>query len=417
MASVIRRLRDFNTGRDPERLAMKYSRMRESPFVFLRGTCHLFYGHLTDGGLLRSAPPAWISGDLHLENFGSFKGDNRLVYFDINDFDEAALAPASWDPVRLLTSVRVGADSFASKLSDAQIQALCGSFLDAYAEALALGKSRWIERDTAQGIIRKLLDGLRQRTRVQLLRGYTDVNGDRRRLRLDGQKALAVSDPQRGSITKLMKAFADEQPDPDFYRVVDVARRIAGTGSLGVVRYVILVEGKVSPRGIYLLDLMQALPSSLTPYLKAPQPKWTSQAHRVVTLQWRIQAAAMAFLQPLQIGDDSYVLRALQPSEDRIDLVRRRRPLKALQLLLAEMGRLVAWAQLRGAGREGSAIADELIGFARRSKWKAQLLNASEACAAEVHKDWKAFSAAYDKGAFESPASVSKAGVRTVGRR
>ena len=416
MPPVIRQLRDFNAGRDPQRLAMKYQRMRQSPFAFLRGTCHLFYDRLTDRGLLRrSAPLAWISGDLHLQNFGSFKGDNRLVYFDINDFDEAALAPASWDLVRLLTSLRIGADSFAGKPSGAQIQSLCRSFLDAYAGALALGKSRWIERETAQGIIRELLDGLRQRTRVQLLRGYSEVHGNLRRLRVDGQKSLAVSDAQRASITQRMKAFADQQPDPDFYRVLDVARRIAGTGSLGVDRYVILVHGKGSPQGNYLLDLKQALPSSLTPYLKAPQPKWKSQAHRVVALQWRSQAAAAAFLQPLKIGDDSYVLRALQPSADQIDLTLRR-PLQSLQLLLAEMGRVVAWAQLRGAGRDGSAIADELIAFARRSKWQTQLLDASEACATDVRKDWKTFRGAYDNGVFGPPASASKPVARKIRR-
>jgi hypothetical protein len=34
----------------------------------------------------------------HIENFGSYKGDNRLVYFDIGDFDESLLGPSAWDP-------------------------------------------------------------------------------------------------------------------------------------------------------------------------------------------------------------------------------------------------------------------------------------------------------------------------------
>ena len=79
--------------------------MRASAFAFMRGTCHLFYDQLPRSGVFKSAPPVWVCGDLHLENFGSYKGDNRLVYFDINDFDEAALAPVSWDLVRLLTSL------------------------------------------------------------------------------------------------------------------------------------------------------------------------------------------------------------------------------------------------------------------------------------------------------------------------
>ena len=47
----------FNAGRDPERLAMKYKAMRRNAFVFLRGTCHLFYAGLPADPLLRDAPP------------------------------------------------------------------------------------------------------------------------------------------------------------------------------------------------------------------------------------------------------------------------------------------------------------------------------------------------------------------------
>ena len=95
-----------NAGRDPERLAMKYAKMAQSPFIFLRGACHLFYDHLPDSPLFGDAPLAWCCGDLHFENFGSYKGDNRLVYFDINDYDEAALAPVTWYLIRLLTSIQ-----------------------------------------------------------------------------------------------------------------------------------------------------------------------------------------------------------------------------------------------------------------------------------------------------------------------
>ena len=91
MANVVKSIVRFNADRDPERLAMKYLKMRASPFVFLRATCHLYYAQLPDAAALRKAPAAWACGDLHLENFGSYKGDNRLVHFDINDFDEGVL--------------------------------------------------------------------------------------------------------------------------------------------------------------------------------------------------------------------------------------------------------------------------------------------------------------------------------------
>src|SRR5450830_1198939 len=104
---IINRVRKANAGRDPERLAMKYAALRTDPFVFLRGTCHLFYDRLPKSGIFTSSPPVWCCGDLHLENFGSYKGDNRLAYFDVNDFDEAAIAPATWELSRFIVSILV----------------------------------------------------------------------------------------------------------------------------------------------------------------------------------------------------------------------------------------------------------------------------------------------------------------------
>ena len=87
---AIERIRSFNDEREPERLRIKFDKMAADPFSFFRGTCHLFYADWPKHTPLDEAPAAWLCGDLHLENFGSYKGDNRLTYFDINDFDEAA---------------------------------------------------------------------------------------------------------------------------------------------------------------------------------------------------------------------------------------------------------------------------------------------------------------------------------------
>ncbi|MEP6874083.1 MAG: DUF2252 family protein [Burkholderiales bacterium] len=394
---ALREIQSFNAGRDPERLQLKYRAMRASPFAFLRGSCHLFYARLPRDGVFKSAPKVWSCGDLHLENFGSFKADNRLTYFDINDFDESALAPASWDLVRFLTSLHVGSATLS--IGGSKAQKLCRCFLDAYGAALAGGKAYWVERDTSTGLVRTLLDDLRDRQREAFIDGRTVVKGKKRRLLADGKKALPASARQRDRVIEFMREFAEAQPNPEFYRVLDVARRIAGTGSLGVDRYAILVRGKGSGHN-YLLDLKQTLPSSLLPRLKSvAQPKWASDAERVVALQSRLQAVPMAFLQAAQFNDAPYVLRALQPAEDRVRLDQTNGDMSVLEPLIATMGRIVAWAQLRSAGRGGSASADELIELGSRKKWKEQLIAASHECAGQVRKDAKAFDSAYDDGA------------------
>ena len=397
--NIVRRILAANADRDGERLAMKYSALRGNAFVFLRGTCHLFYDRLPKSGIFKSAPQVWCCGDLHLENFGSYKGDNRLAYFDINDFDEAALAPATWELARLVTSILVSAQSYG--VSNANARVLATQFLDAYAAALSLGNARWVERETASGMVKELLDQVQSRTRAGFLNGRTHQKGKLRRFLLDGKTTLPLSDERRTRVTDFLRDFAQTQPHPAFYRVLDVARRIAGTGSLGVDRYAILVEGKGSPDQNYLLDLKQALPSSIATHLGGMQPKWVNQAERVVALQKRMQAVSMAFLQPVLMDGRPYVLRALQPLEDRVPLAKYHKHIDYMVGAVRVMGECVAWAQLRSAGRQHSAIADELIDFAGAKKWRPKLLKSAYEMANQVQADWQTYCKAYDNGSFK----------------
>jgi uncharacterized protein (DUF2252 family) len=108
---LLERLITFNTGLLPDMLELKYEAMAENVFRFFRGACHLFYEDLAKAAPLPLSPLAWICGDLHIENFGSYKGDNKLVYFDLNDFDEGLLAPASYELARMVTSIFIAFDS------------------------------------------------------------------------------------------------------------------------------------------------------------------------------------------------------------------------------------------------------------------------------------------------------------------
>jgi len=141
------------------------------------------------------------------------------------------------------------------------------------------------------------------------------------------------------------------------------------------------------------------LPSSLTPYLKTPQPAWKSEAERVVEVERRMQAVSAAFLQPIRVGKRAYVLRDLQPTSDRVSLDEGRSGFDAVRGVVAEMGRILASAQLRSGGRDGSAIADALIAFGQGA-WRTDLLGAARECAGQVETDWAAYCTAYDDGAF-----------------
>jgi uncharacterized protein (DUF2252 family) len=86
----------------PELVPLRYARMKASPFAFLRGSAKAMATDLAttpSNGLLVQA-----AGDCHCLNFGGFATPERRLSFDINDFDETAVAPWEWDVKRLAAS-------------------------------------------------------------------------------------------------------------------------------------------------------------------------------------------------------------------------------------------------------------------------------------------------------------------------
>ena len=393
------RIQQFNLSqpRDPDLLKAKYEYMREdkeNPSIFFRSTCHLFYEDLPINSWFKKAPLVWICGDLHVENFGNYKADNRHVYFDINDFDEAVLAPCTWEIARLLTSIFVATETYAVELQVAE--KLSQRFLDAYIKTISEGKAYWMGEDMAPPVIEDLLSRKNQVKRRELLEERTVFDQDKqmRSLKIDFKKAQPISDQQRQKVTSFMEVFAAEQPNPKFFKLLDVAQRIAGKGSLGIERYVLLVEGKGSSDGNYLLDLKKALPSSLAPHCIWAQPKWKSESDRIVAIQKRLQAIPIAFLHSVTIGKDAFVLRELQSTQSPTDHLKIEKwddKLPHSEALMHSLGQVVAWSHLRSSARQGSAIVDQLIDFASKSKWKTEVMEYAKAYSQQVKQDWKEF--------------------------
>lgn len=89
-------------------LREKHEKMAKSPFRFFRATCYRFARVLP--GIARDRPGAPIVpsvGDAHVENFGTWRDDEGRLVWGINDFDEAAALPWSYDLMRLATSARL----------------------------------------------------------------------------------------------------------------------------------------------------------------------------------------------------------------------------------------------------------------------------------------------------------------------
>ncbi|XGB44011.1 MAG: DUF2252 domain-containing protein [Nodosilinea sp. LVE1205-7] len=226
----------------------------------------------------------------------------------------------------------------------------------------------------------------------------TEPGGDR--LRIDGKRTLVAEEDSQARVRGILAQVKAMHEKASFFKVLDVARRIAGVGSLGLERYVILVEGRGKMAGHFLLDLKVQPGFSLKPYLPLGQPPWPSEAARVVGVQSQGQAIAPAFVTPVVYGGMSYVLRELMPTSDSLILENWNGKISHLEVVLASMGRLVAWSHLRSASWQGAAILDEWIDFGHQQAWRPALLDYARSYAKQVEKDWQEFTKAYGRGEF-----------------
>jgi uncharacterized protein (DUF2252 family) len=362
----------YNRGRDPKLLTLKWTKMRESAFAFYRGTAPLFY-RTWARVCPKGGPLAWISGDAHLENLGSYKGENRVPYFDLNDFDECCLAPVDWEIGRALAALHVLGKPDLARLLLAQ-----------YAETLAGGKPGHIEPEVAEGPIAKLLSRVADRDRKEFLSKWVS----KEKIRIRQGHTFTVARATRSEAKRLFDAWARRQPDPGFFHVLDICGRIAGDGSLGLRRYVVLVRGKHQP---YLLDMKAAAPSAPAAHLHVTQPPWSCEAERVATVQHFMQYVPIAHLSWIRGKPTSFMVRQLQPIEDRI-VIEKLSPGDYVEFI-RQWGRLLASAQLRTGGWKGSADLDKLIAYGQSLNLAARrrLLAAAEKAAAVQLVAWAEF--------------------------
>jgi len=390
-----------NRGREPERLAMKLAAIRRDPFAFFRGNAALFYDTLRADRSLLHSPTVLACGDLHLENFGSYKADNRLVYFDVSDFDESCAAPLALDLVRFAASILVAAKPL--KIHEETATRLVTVFLENYAAQIQSAKPRWIERSIATGPVKDLLQSVKGHHRSDLIASRTVTKSGKTRFRIDGKKTLALPAQDRAHAEAILAACAAHQPSPGFFRPIDIARRIAGIGSLGLERYVALVQGTGKRDGQYLIDIKLAAPSALAPHAGVAQPRWKNDATRAASIQRITQAIPPALLGAVSVGKRSYLVRELQPSADRIDLatLHRKTAGKAgasvkIEEVVASMASITAWGHLRTCGRFGAATIDELVDYASRKPWRARVADSALKAAALALRQWEEYARDFD---------------------
>ncbi|MQA13316.1 MAG: DUF2252 domain-containing protein [Pseudonocardiaceae bacterium] len=318
----------------PAAFRTKFRKMAADPFAFYRGSACLFYAdvaELEDPWADDRTSRAWIQGDLHAENFGTYMDGEGILIFDVNDFDEAYLGHFTWDLQRFAASLALL--GWRKALSDTDIDRLIGTYLRGYLDQVRVfldsadDRSFSIRLGTAHDAVHDVLADAKLRTRVGLLDKITETEG-RDRIFRGGTGVRRLESAERDAVCAAYERYLETIPaDKRFhnvaYAVKDVVGRTGfGIGSAGLPAYSLLIEG-----------FNQALDNDIVLSMKqgnvaAPSRVVTDEhiashfdhhGHRTAISQRSLQAHADPLLGYTELGGIGYVVSQVSPYESDLD--------------------------------------------------------------------------------------------------
>ena len=282
--------------RDPRAAEVKLEKMAENPSALFRGTASIFFAQLQYKEGTLDGPVVTCVGDAHPRNAGVQPGAGEKAVFGINDFDEAARAPFTYDIKRLATGVALLARECGKK-----VEPLVEAMLRGYREALDKdGGLCSIELADAKGPVRDALEKAEEASPREFLKKHLDLDTGRFRdsaglTRVTDSTTLAeLTDAARAALAPLPHAGGFDLGALELRDAGAVTTK--GVGSLGRKRWHVFVEYP-SRRGKeqLIVEVKEELRSVLADYVTTPQPRSDNEATRVV----EARAVELAHADPL----------------------------------------------------------------------------------------------------------------------
>ena len=344
----VKLLEEQNTTREPDLVPVRHGRMMVSPFTFYRGSAKIMATDLA--GTPTAGLDVQLCGDAHLSNFGLFASPERVLLFDVNDFDETLPGPFEYDVKRLVASFTIAARH--NGFAQADVRAVTMASVAAYREAMAgFAGMRTLDIWYARLAEDELLTGIRQAARqVEKKRAARpaaksktaakDPPGARRlekrgakiaekahtrdslqalsklgemadgRYRIKSMPPVVVPfrelttmygispDQLQGIIHRQFREYraslqADRRQLLERFEIVDMARKVVGVGSVGTRAFIALLQGRDEGDPLFL-QIKEATASVLEDHLH--KSRYRQPGERVVHGQRLMQASSDIFL-------------------------------------------------------------------------------------------------------------------------
>jgi len=437
--------------READLVPVRHGRMMVSPFTFYRGAATVMAADL--GGTPVAGLEVQLCGDAHLSNFGLFASPERLLLFDLNDFDETLPGPFEYDVKRMAASFAVAGRNNGFAKADTRAATLAS--VRAYREAMAgfaqmgtmdiwyahldedevmatLRRSVAEDKQEAQAAKKakqkkaakkdqqeekltkmaekragKIAGKARTRDSLQALSKLGEqVNGG---YRIVSQPPIII--PLRdlaatfglSAIHEQFRAYrqtlqADRRHLLERFEIIDAARKVVGVGSVGTRCFIVLLQGRDAQDPLFL-QVKEATASVLEPYVG--KSRYRQHGERVVQGQRMMQAASDIYLgwtKGLDVRRNFY-WRQLRDMKGSVDIE------TMLPLGLTAYARLCGWTLARAHARSGDPIAIAAY-LGESDAFDKSITGFSERYADQNERDHQEFVNAVNSGRLEAVQGV-----------
>ena len=318
-------------GRVPALVKLKYELMADSPFGYFRGAVPVMAADLA--ALANTGIVSQLCGDAHVRNVGAYAAPDGRLVFDINDFDETIRGPFEWDLKRMAASISLAGRGSGHKDSSV-VRAVQDCILRYTAQMKVFAKMphlqvghflvhRFSKVEPVHTALLKAERATPLHTLEQLTEPTSAKEGAPRRFKEVKPMLTRVSKSQAAAVLASLEPYS-EMLEPQrkhllsFYRPIDVAFKVVGTGSVGLRDYCVYFEGN-GPNDPLFLQIKEEPDSGYNSYLPHAHPdhhngKRTADGQRAMQLQ------SDPFLGWTHIGSRQYLVRQLNDHKGSIDL-------------------------------------------------------------------------------------------------
>ncbi len=309
----------------PEVVPLRHHRMALSPWNYYRGAAAVMAADLASWP--HSRLEVQLCGDAHVLNFGLWATPERNLNFDLRDFDETLPGPFEWDVARLAASLVVAAR--ANGLKSARADTAVRAAIDAYRRRMrryatmpeidiwydGMQADRFVDffEPADRGEVAVVIEkGKRTRTSRGAFAKLTTAADGRPRISARPPLRVTIDDAEQEAIVdELLAGYrATLQEDRralfERFTAVDVVRQVVGVGSVGMVVYLVLLEGRSGADPLFL-QCKQAGPSVYESHTYTSDHP--NHGQRVVAGKRMVQSATDIFVGWSSMGGRDFYVR------------------------------------------------------------------------------------------------------------